>query len=131
MMLSPCSKQKKQDSVNGSKKGTEDELTCSVCLEQVTVGEIVRTLPCLHQVSTFSYLEKLKSSCVFYCLTTHAYIRLLSFMQGVLIHGLNSKEHVLSVNSELIQDGKNKMRSMMMMLPTWFEKFSFGHLLCY
>ncbi|CAL9246272.1 unnamed protein product [Arabidopsis halleri] len=40
---------KKQDSVNESTKGTEDELTCSVCLEQVTVGEVVRTLPCLHQ----------------------------------------------------------------------------------
>ncbi|KFK34802.1 hypothetical protein AALP_AA5G195200 [Arabis alpina] len=43
------STEKMQDSVNGSKKGTEDELTCSVCLEQVNVGEIVRTLPCLHQ----------------------------------------------------------------------------------
>ncbi|CAH2064044.1 unnamed protein product [Thlaspi arvense] len=40
---------KKQDSTKGSKKGTEDELTCSVCLEQVTVGEVVRSLPCLHQ----------------------------------------------------------------------------------
>ncbi|KAI3988459.1 hypothetical protein MKX01_026273 [Papaver californicum] len=27
----------------------EDGLTCSVCLEQVDVGEIVRSLPCLHQ----------------------------------------------------------------------------------
>ncbi|EFJ31493.1 hypothetical protein SELMODRAFT_168691 [Selaginella moellendorffii] len=26
-----------------------EELTCSVCLEQVMEGEIVRTLPCLHQ----------------------------------------------------------------------------------
>lgn len=46
---------KKQDSGNGSKKGTEEELTCSVCLEQVTVGEIVRTLPCLHQVFIHIY----------------------------------------------------------------------------
>ncbi|KAI3897983.1 hypothetical protein MKW92_004477 [Papaver armeniacum] len=30
-------------------KSTEDGLTCSVCLEQVDVGEIVRSLPCLHQ----------------------------------------------------------------------------------
>ncbi|RZC76544.1 hypothetical protein C5167_000643 [Papaver somniferum] len=30
-------------------KSTEDGLTCSVCLEQVDVGEIVRRLPCLHQ----------------------------------------------------------------------------------
>ncbi|XP_019100347.1 PREDICTED: E3 ubiquitin-protein ligase SDIR1-like isoform X2 [Camelina sativa] len=43
------SAEQKQDPVNGSLKGTEDELTCSVCLEQVTAGEIVRTLPCLHQ----------------------------------------------------------------------------------
>ncbi|CAA0386588.1 unnamed protein product [Arabidopsis thaliana] len=43
------SAEKMLDSANESKKGTEDELTCSVCLEQVTVGEIVRTLPCLHQ----------------------------------------------------------------------------------
>ncbi|KAJ4719990.1 E3 ubiquitin-protein ligase SDIR1 [Melia azedarach] len=28
---------------------TEDELTCTVCLEQVNVGETVRSLPCLHQ----------------------------------------------------------------------------------
>lgn len=28
----------------------EEELTCSVCLEQVVDGELVRTLPCLHQV---------------------------------------------------------------------------------
>jgi len=27
----------------------EEELTCSVCLEQVLDGEMVRTLPCLHQ----------------------------------------------------------------------------------
>lgn len=30
-------------------KSLEDELTCSVCLEQVNVGELVRSLPCLHQ----------------------------------------------------------------------------------
>ncbi|XP_024970208.1 E3 ubiquitin-protein ligase SDIR1 isoform X4 [Cynara cardunculus var. scolymus] len=30
-------------------KSSEDELTCSVCLEQVNVGELVRSLPCLHQ----------------------------------------------------------------------------------
>ncbi|XP_077251994.1 E3 ubiquitin-protein ligase SDIR1-like [Tasmannia lanceolata] len=26
-----------------------DELTCSVCLDQVNVGELIRSLPCLHQ----------------------------------------------------------------------------------
>ncbi|KAJ0705104.1 putative transcription factor C2H2 family [Helianthus annuus] len=34
---------------NGGGKTSEDELTCSVCLEQVNVGELVRSLPCLHQ----------------------------------------------------------------------------------
>lgn len=33
----------------GNTKSSEDELTCSVCLEQVTEGELVRSLPCLHQ----------------------------------------------------------------------------------
>ncbi|GMH19043.1 hypothetical protein Nepgr_020884 [Nepenthes gracilis] len=33
----------------GSTKGVDDELTCSVCLEQVNLGELVRSLPCLHQ----------------------------------------------------------------------------------
>ncbi|XP_020108002.1 E3 ubiquitin-protein ligase SDIR1 [Ananas comosus] len=36
----------KQD---GTNKTAEDELTCSVCLEQVNVGELIRSLPCLHQ----------------------------------------------------------------------------------
>ncbi|XP_074366460.1 E3 ubiquitin-protein ligase SDIR1 isoform X2 [Apium graveolens] len=27
----------------------DDELTCTICLEQVTAGELVRSLPCLHQ----------------------------------------------------------------------------------
>lgn len=34
---------------DGNIKAPEDELTCSVCLEQVNVGELVRSLPCLHQ----------------------------------------------------------------------------------
>ncbi|KAI3429080.1 RING-type domain-containing protein [Psidium guajava] len=32
-----------------SMKAPEDELTCSICLEQVNRGELVRSLPCLHQ----------------------------------------------------------------------------------
>ncbi|PIA54702.1 hypothetical protein AQUCO_00900934v1 [Aquilegia coerulea] len=35
--------------VDGNMKPSEDELTCSVCLEQVNVGELIRSLPCLHQ----------------------------------------------------------------------------------
>lgn len=38
---------------DGNIKAPEDELTCSVCLEQVNVGELVRSLPCLHQVNYF------------------------------------------------------------------------------
>jgi hypothetical protein len=44
--------QEKQDGLkaDGTSKTSEDELTCSVCLEQVTVGDLLRSLPCLHQV---------------------------------------------------------------------------------
>ncbi|KAJ0979530.1 hypothetical protein J5N97_015004 [Dioscorea zingiberensis] len=43
--------EKRQDNAKpeGNVKAPEDELTCSVCLEQVVLGELVRTLPCLHQ----------------------------------------------------------------------------------
>ncbi|XP_058099317.1 E3 ubiquitin-protein ligase SDIR1 isoform X2 [Magnolia sinica] len=34
---------------DGATKAPEDELTCSVCLEQVSMGELIRSLPCLHQ----------------------------------------------------------------------------------
>lgn len=34
---------------DGSIKSFEDELTCSICLEQVSRGELIRSLPCLHQ----------------------------------------------------------------------------------
>ncbi|KAI4307609.1 hypothetical protein L6164_030781 [Bauhinia variegata] len=50
---SSTSAEKKQDtsSAVGSMKasGSDDELTCSVCLEQVNVGDLLRSLPCLHQ----------------------------------------------------------------------------------
>lgn len=48
-------KQKKQEPANavGGTKNPDDELTCSVCLEQVDTGELVRSLPCLHQVKYF------------------------------------------------------------------------------
>lgn len=41
----------KQESrnVDTSIKLLEDELTCSICLEQVNRGELLRSLPCLHQ----------------------------------------------------------------------------------
>ncbi|XP_031254980.1 E3 ubiquitin-protein ligase SDIR1-like isoform X2 [Pistacia vera] len=34
---------------DGCVKASEDELTCTICLEQVNGGELVRSLPCLHQ----------------------------------------------------------------------------------
>ncbi|GJN31032.1 hypothetical protein PR202_gb19386 [Eleusine coracana subsp. coracana] len=34
---------------DGTGKTLDDELTCSVCLEQVDVGDLLRSLPCLHQ----------------------------------------------------------------------------------
>uniref|UniRef100_A0A7N0TDD1 RING-type E3 ubiquitin transferase n=1 Tax=Kalanchoe fedtschenkoi TaxID=63787 RepID=A0A7N0TDD1_KALFE len=34
---------------NSNTKTASDGLTCTVCLEQVNQGELVRTLPCLHQ----------------------------------------------------------------------------------
>ncbi|OWM70040.1 hypothetical protein CDL15_Pgr025889 [Punica granatum] len=40
----------------GSMKASEDELTCSVCLEQVVTGELIRSLPCLHQVCMCMYV---------------------------------------------------------------------------
>ncbi|KAL5210191.1 hypothetical protein ABZP36_005814 [Zizania latifolia] len=45
------SNEKKQDhfKADGTDKTTEDELICSVCLEQVIVGDLLRSLPCLHQ----------------------------------------------------------------------------------
>ncbi|KAA8549297.1 hypothetical protein F0562_000981 [Nyssa sinensis] len=41
----------KQESktADANMKASEDELTCSICLEQVNRGELVRSLPCLHQ----------------------------------------------------------------------------------
>ncbi|KAK6929365.1 Zinc finger, RING-type [Dillenia turbinata] len=49
--------QKKQESSEavgtGSTKAADDELTCTVCLEQVNDGKLVRSLPCLHIVSFF------------------------------------------------------------------------------
>lgn len=49
--VAATSENKKVDSVSPdiSTKGRDEDLTCSVCLEQVTDGELVRSLPCLHQ----------------------------------------------------------------------------------
>ncbi|XP_021835443.1 E3 ubiquitin-protein ligase SDIR1 isoform X2 [Spinacia oleracea] len=44
---SSTSTELKQDA-NGA-KDSEDDLACTVCLEQVKRGELLRTLPCLHQ----------------------------------------------------------------------------------
>ncbi|GJN08313.1 hypothetical protein PR202_ga26219 [Eleusine coracana subsp. coracana] len=34
---------------HGTSTTLDDELTCSVCLEQVDAGDLLRSLPCLHQ----------------------------------------------------------------------------------
>ncbi|XP_011624126.1 E3 ubiquitin-protein ligase SDIR1 isoform X2 [Amborella trichopoda] len=48
---SSVTNEKKQEIAKseGTSKAVEEELTCSVCLEQVIVGEVIRSLPCLHQ----------------------------------------------------------------------------------
>ncbi|KAL0452833.1 UNVERIFIED_CONTAM: E3 ubiquitin-protein ligase SDIR1 [Sesamum latifolium] len=48
---SSSSVEKKQDPAapQAGMKTTDDDLTCSVCLEQVIAGELIRSLPCLHQ----------------------------------------------------------------------------------
>ncbi|KAL0402804.1 UNVERIFIED_CONTAM: E3 ubiquitin-protein ligase SDIR1 [Sesamum radiatum] len=48
---SSSSVEKKQDPAapQGGMKTNDDDLTCSVCLEQVNAGELIRSLPCLHQ----------------------------------------------------------------------------------
>ncbi|KAL0003153.1 hypothetical protein SO802_016934 [Lithocarpus litseifolius] len=50
-LASSSASAEKQDNAHavGSTKASDDELTCSVCLEQVNVGELIRSLPCLHQ----------------------------------------------------------------------------------
>jgi len=45
--LTGSGNEKKQ--ADRTSKTPEDELTCSVCLEQVAVGDLLRSLPCLHQ----------------------------------------------------------------------------------
>ncbi|URE36121.1 E3 ubiquitin-protein ligase [Musa troglodytarum] len=47
--ISATEKRQEGTKLDGNLKTPEDELTCSVCLEQVSVGELVRSLPCLHQ----------------------------------------------------------------------------------
>ncbi|XP_031401132.1 E3 ubiquitin-protein ligase SDIR1-like [Punica granatum] len=51
---SSCSSEVMQDNkvADGSANSSEDDLTCTICLEQVNKGELVRSLPCLHLFHT-------------------------------------------------------------------------------
>lgn len=51
---SASANEKKQDpaKLDATTRSSEDDLTCSVCLEQVSAGELIRSLPCLHQFHT-------------------------------------------------------------------------------
>ncbi|CAN1808748.1 E3 ubiquitin-protein ligase SDIR1 [Linum perenne] len=46
----PSETKQEPGKADGNTKATEDELTCTICLDQVNRGELVRSLPCLHQV---------------------------------------------------------------------------------
>ncbi|XP_022756615.1 E3 ubiquitin-protein ligase SDIR1-like isoform X2 [Durio zibethinus] len=39
----------KQDSRKASMRASKDEPTCTICLDRVKRGKLVRSLPCLHQ----------------------------------------------------------------------------------
>ncbi|KAM0830465.1 hypothetical protein ACQ4PT_066187 [Festuca glaucescens] len=49
LVSSPGSGKEKKQDADGTSIIPEDELTCSICLEQVGVGDLLRSLPCLHQ----------------------------------------------------------------------------------
>ncbi|XBI70812.1 hypothetical protein VPH35_065206 [Triticum aestivum] len=49
LVSSPESGKEKKQDADATSKMTDDELTCSVCLEQVVAGDLLRSLPCLHR----------------------------------------------------------------------------------
>lgn len=143
-------KQNTTDAV-GSTKASEDELTCSVCLEQVSVGELIRSLPCLHQVQPFlsmiqnQYLilqvffwvfsfHFLEGSSVnpmeifFPCQFDRVGINLIendalfcSSTLIALIHGCGNREHALFVNTEQGPGGMKMVHMVKWMLLLWFN----------
>ncbi|WOL14911.1 E3 ubiquitin-protein ligase [Canna indica] len=46
---SPTEKTQESTKLDGNSNSPDDELICSVCLEQVSPGELIKSLPCLHQ----------------------------------------------------------------------------------
>ncbi|CAL5363663.1 unnamed protein product [Camellia sinensis] len=144
---SSASAEKKQDIANaavGSTKAAEDELTCSVCLEQVNVGELVRSLPCLHQVGNISGRLWVWNLCYWYNVATmcpilqfqaiwagsscgwHNVVTMFLFcssMPSALIRGCASRELVLSVNLKLGQDCTT-MDKAVLMLPIWSNRLT-------
>ncbi|CAK9275153.1 unnamed protein product [Sphagnum jensenii] len=49
-----------KSSAEGEKLRLDEELTCSICLEQVKDGELVRSLPCVHQFHSMCIDQWLK-----------------------------------------------------------------------
>ncbi|KAK2984338.1 hypothetical protein RJ640_009367, partial [Escallonia rubra] len=110
------SAEKSQGAVNsvGGMKASEDELTCSVCLEQVITGELVRSLPCLHQEGHFEMQTSARGKADNYRQPV-LHMQEIS-MQVASTHGYDSRGHAQFVNIELGQDGVRMQKGQLMLL---------------
>ncbi|GMN24100.1 hypothetical protein TIFTF001_000412 [Ficus carica] len=99
-----------EDSIkeSGKVKASEDELTCTICLEQVKWGELIRSLPCLHQFNTIS--SGFNLVVLFSC----------SSIPIASTHGFANKARVRCANSGWVQGGKKAERAIQM-VQTWFD----------
>ncbi|CAN5972803.1 unnamed protein product [Sphagnum jensenii] len=60
VLPTPHSQLRQKSSAEGEKLRLDEELTCSICLEQVKDGELVRSLPCVHQFHSMCIDQWLK-----------------------------------------------------------------------